>query len=864
MFEVTRPALLWLLIVLPWFWWVARSARQRSPRVLACRTAVAALLVFSAAGVRVAVRAGEVNVVYALDRSDSLPSRTQERLLNQVNDWAAGMDAGDRAGLIVFGAHGTVERALSETLRISEISSAVPTSATDIAAALAMARSTMPATGARRIVLLSDGCETRGEAHGEAALAAAAGVPIDVVVPEAGSTGQRLTVAAVGAPEVARIGEPFRVTAEITGRPGAAGSVRIRRDGELLGTEPVVIAPDGSANVILIDTPGTAGLHTYRASIQDELDPDEAEHPSDPGAVVAVTGVPSVLVASAGRSIGAMLSRAGFSVTRTTPRGLPPTIPALARFDAVVLDGVSSEELSRDQSESLARYVTDTGGGLLLLGGPHSLSPAGYPSGPIGPVLPVDLRPRSGRRAPSMAFVFVFDKSGSMADLADGVAKIDVARTAALQILEVVPPSDQVGVIAFDASPTIVVPLSASQSSATLTERLRSLEPSGSTAMAPAVELAVEWLRAVPPSIVRRHLLLLSDGRTPQADTDRLRVALRGTGIELSVVAIGADADRTTLERLARATGGRAIFPTDIRQLPLLVAREAARSAGGGLVNERFVPRIGNHPATEGLDPRNMPELGGYVVSAAKPGTETLLLSHLADPVLTAWHAGLGKAAVFTSQDPSWSSGFSTWTGAPRLWAQTIRWLHRQVDDPALMASLTESANGAVLTVQSRGPNGEFHSGLDVRASVRSPLGDSRDIVLDAVAPGRYEAAMPVRENGVYAASITARGAALEREPHTLRGFYWTGDREQRGCPWGGELLVRLAETSGGRLLGPSDNPFTSQRIHGGRDISSWLAAAALLLFFLELTEGAIAPLWKKVGGARSRRSQTGNDQWAA
>ncbi len=59
-----------------------------------------------------------------------------------------------------------------------------------------------------------------------------------------------------------------------------------------------------------------------------------------------------------------------------------------------------------------------------------------------------------------MSFVLVFDKSGSMADLAGGVPKIELARQSVMKVLDVIPPSDPFGVIAFDAAPTIVAPLS--------------------------------------------------------------------------------------------------------------------------------------------------------------------------------------------------------------------------------------------------------------------------------------------------------------------------------------------------------------------------------------------------------------------
>jgi Mg-chelatase subunit ChlD len=53
-----------------------------------------------------------------------------------------------------------------------------------------------------------------------------------------------------------------------------------------------------------------------------------------------------------------------------------------------------------------------------------------------------------------MGLVVAFDKSGSMADLVSGVAKIELARQAVRKVLDAVRPTDPIGVVAFDAAPS--------------------------------------------------------------------------------------------------------------------------------------------------------------------------------------------------------------------------------------------------------------------------------------------------------------------------------------------------------------------------------------------------------------------------
>src|SRR5207244_1456864 len=126
--------------------------------------------------------------------------------------------------------------------------------------------------------------------------------------------------------------------------------------------------------------------------------------------------------------------------------------------------------------------------------------------------------------------------------LVSGVAKIELARQAVKKVLGAVRPTDPIGVVAFDAAPIVVSALAAAPDPQRLDEALRGINPGGSTAIAPALTQAADWLRRA--RVTRRHVLLVSDGRTPPADAERLRAVVRNGGFELSVIAIGADADR--------------------------------------------------------------------------------------------------------------------------------------------------------------------------------------------------------------------------------------------------------------------------------------------------------------------------------
>ena len=812
------------LLLVEWRYW---SAQERSRPALVCRAIVIALTALAAAGLELPVGDSSQAVMFALDRSGSLPANAQAATLTRVNVMTARMRSGDRAGVVAFGLDAALERPATGRPRVDAIASTISPAGTNVEAALRSARLALPRGGARRIVLVSDGRATAGDASREIARAAAEGIPIDIVPADAAPADRPLIVKSVGAPPDVRVGEPFVVSAEIAGPPGAHSRVTLSRDGQTAVEQDVEIAADGTANVTLTDERSQAGVYTYRAV----LDGDETAA----GAMVTVAGSPQILHVSpsTGPLVGLLMS-SGFLVRQVAPGALPSIAGELARYDAIVLDDVPADRLAQTSTEAIANYVEQSGGGLLLLGSRQSLDAAGYPEGPLARLLPVDLRRRAGQRSPAMGLVVAFDKSGSMADLVSGVAKIELARQAVRKVLDAVRPTDPIGVVAFDAAPVIVSPLAAAPDPQRLSEALRAINPSGSTAIAPALTQAADWLRRA--RVTRRHVLLVSDGRTAPADAERLRAIVRDGGFELSVIAIGADADRRFLEELAVGTGGRAYFPDDLRQLPVLAAREAARAAGGGIVEEPFAVRAADHAITTGLDRAGLPAMAGYVVSAAKPGAEPILLSHLDDPVLAAWRFGLGRVAVYTADlRSSWSSGLRRWTGFSPLWLQTARWLGRPVTDRALRASVVERSDGAHLVVEGDTPSGDPLAGAVVRAAVRGPDGNEQDLTLAATGPGRYEAPLATAAPGPYVASIDARVAGGSGDMRLLRGFYWSANRERRATGADMATLMQIAQATGGRLLGPTDDPFSGPRPRAYRAIWTLLAAAALVFFLVDV-----------------------------
>jgi len=147
--------------------------------------------------------------------------------------------------------------------------------------------------------------------------------------------------------------------------------------------------------------------------------------------------------------------------------------------------------------------------------------------------------------------MLVVDTSGSM----EG-DKLTMVKAGLETFLMRILPEDRLGLITFDSSARVVVPMAAlSESRIPLQRAIGEMRAQGKTALFDALELARAELEALPPSEDERirAIVLLSDGADNASliTLEELRQRFDETGISIFPVAYGADADVRILEQIA-------------------------------------------------------------------------------------------------------------------------------------------------------------------------------------------------------------------------------------------------------------------------------------------------------------------------
>jgi Ca-activated chloride channel family protein len=802
----------------------------------ALRAATLALLALALAGPQLRVPVPAVNVVFAVDRSLSMTPdgrRAEEQFLRAA---LARMQPHDRAGVVAFAGRPRLVVPVDVHPALGDLGPAAAPDATDIGSALDLAAGMLPADGARRVVLLSDGAENRGDALAAARLARQAGVAVDVV-PILPARADDVLVDALVAPQAARPGEVYDVRAVLRATAPADAAVTLWRDGAVVATKRIAVAA-GTTVVPFSETAGAPGTHRYRVDV--DAVPETLRENKHGEALVVVRDAPRVLfVASAATALPAWLRGQGLRVDVRSPDRVPEHPAGFGGYGSIVLDDVSALDLTRAQQESIRDFVGVQGGGLVAIGGPRSFGLGGYAGTPLEEALPVAMDVRQTMALPTVAIVLVIDTSGSMDAFGSELAKEELAKEIASSVIDLLGEHDQIGVITFDQDYRWLVPPTEARDRQKVLDQIARLKAGGGTVMYPPLRSAWEFLRRSPARI--RHVIVLSDGLTDPGDFRGIAALLTRDRITLSTVAIGPDADLAFMRNLARWGGGRAYAAKDLYAVPRIFTAEALMAVRSFLVEEP-VPllRRGEAPTLAGLPVP--PPIRGYVATAPKPAADIGLTGPRGDPVLASWQYGIGRSVAVTTDDGArWTAPWASWPQAASFWSQAVRWtLGSDAPGLALAASVNDDGSSGTVTLEAQRADGGPLDELDVRAEVTGPDGARQRVDLAQDAPGRYAGTWRVGGTGTY--SLTA----LVRRGGRLMGTRTVGvvvpySPEYRTPGGNPTLLSRIAETTGGAVLGSPDQAFRPGRGTGRREAWPSLAAAAVGLLLVEVATRRLA-----------------------
>ncbi len=775
-----------------------------------------------------------------------------------------GRGADDLAGLVVFDGRSLAIAAPTRADVAERTIDVAGVEGSNLSQALRTAAAMIPGDVAGRLVLVSDGNQTSGDAlatareiskRGGAAAGGKGGLAIDAI-PLTYRVTRETIVERVDAPPRGAAESAITLRVALWSTEGGKGTLRVLREGQTLdinGAEPgtgrtLALGAGRHIELVRVELP-PGRIHRFEAVYEPDREDGGVEGAvanaasgvngadlSAPrlvgdtrlennraeaftltpgrGSVLLVDGVGQGSRSGPGATLARVLEEAQIDVTLVASSAFPADVLDLQAFDLVILQNVPAEALEETQQRNLVAHVKDVGGGLVMIGGPDSLGPGGWKGTAVEPILPVRLDLPERLVQPDAAVALVLDNSGSMrfSVMNSLSSQQEIANQAAALAIRTLDKKDLVSIVTFNSEPTLLQPLSPNTDPKALGERILAISPDGGTNLGPALEMARDQLAPAKASL--KHIIVLTDGRSMNADrlpaqAQRIR---EKDGILITTIAIGDASNEKTLAEMAAAAGGAYYPVTNPQTLPRLFVK-AIRVVRTPMIREAvFKPVVtGSGSALTADLPMPVPTLGGLVLTQARPEAliTNAMVSDQGEPLLSHWNVELGQVAVFTSDAHQWAREWLDWPGYRKLWTQIVRVIGKPAAASKFELSTEVEDDRLRVRLDAIGEDGKAVDLLRVPTTVYVPGGENVELMLTQTGPGMYEGEVPAGASGHYIAVArpalggvaNGGGAGGQRLSPVTAGTSVASGSEYRELSDNAALLVKIAEETGGRVL---------------------------------------------------------------
>lgn len=813
-----KPQWLWLLLlipalVLPSIRALAGIGPVRRVVALVMRSLVVLVVAVTLAEVQRVRRNEDLTVIFLMDRSLSVGEHldAQERYMEAV---CKEMEPRDRAGVISFARGANLEQLPMEPgpdggyyLQRGRLPELANPERTNVAAAIRHAMAFFPHDTAKRIILMSDGNDNMGDVLGEARRAKADGIVIDVA-PLFYTLQNEIYFDKLVAPDYAESGEVQPIRMNIHSNRHASGRIDFYHNGRKIDLPDEIahknLVPGNNAFILKLPIQ-TDGVQRFEA----RFIPDNPDMDSIPGnnvatdfSFVSARGKVAILTMNPehDRVLQDALRSENIKVTMVDVSLDVPDLVGMLDYSAIILANVPANVFTDQQQRSLAEYVENMGGGLIMTGGDESFGAGGWIGTPVADILPVELELKHKRIIPRGALVLILHSCEIPRGNFWG-------KEIAKKSVDTISSRDYLGIVAYAArGESWEVPLGLATNKAAIKARIDRMMIGDMPDFDTTMRMALNALRATDAA--QKHIIMISDG-DPSFPAANILKGLVAAKITCSTIGIGygSHVKEQPLRKIAKQTGGRFYAVRNPRRLPQIFVKESKVVRRPLIIDEPFPPQVYYRLSdllTGIADEGGLPSLGGLVLTSPKPLAQLPLVRATTDgkdPVLAHWQRGLGKVVAFTSGYwPKWGTQWTQWPKFSKLWAQIVRWTMRQ-DAPANFATYTtQEGNEGRIIVEALDKDARYLNFLQLQASLIHPTEGPKHLQFVQTGPGHYEAKFDIDQTGQYVANV----AVFENGEY--RGSIHAGismpfSPEYRELATNEALLREVANITDGRWL---------------------------------------------------------------
>ena len=857
------PAL--ALAVIPHFR-VDKKYRRTRNRIISLSLHIVVLILSVAvlAGIRFNYESPnkENEVILLVDRSDSVKN-TEEFNDNFIRNVIASAKDSFTLGIVTFGYDTVyaVELGTDPSVAYGRYRSApLPDAgASNIAGAIEHAVSLFKNPRAARIVLVSDGVETDGDAMKAVRVATAKGIKVDTVA-SVSEAGDEIQIVSATLPDGnIRHGEYFDVKLTVASSVKTAATFTAYDGSTEMGEALQQNLNPGINEFTVQCILPTPGLH--KLSFEVEGNPDGFSQNNLYNTYVNIEVYDRLLIIESidkeSDSLREVITSDKVTVvgTRDSAR-MPKTLDELREYDEVILVNVSNADMPDGFVDILYEYVKVVGGGLFTVCGnedgsssdkftANAFNEKDMRNSTYQQLLPVEII----EYTPPVGVVIVVDCSTSMYNPTGSEvyehSKLAAAQTGVRSVVDALTDRDWVGIMSFEHTYQQSLALTPMTSREAINEAIDALPRGGGTTVFTSALKQAGLALQSSDKFEKKHIILLTDGEPGDAEAD-YGAAIRSNaekGITLSI--IGIKASSTACEKMESALSyyagdkaGSFYNASDLGVIGTLIRNDLDSDMIEDVNYGEFTPEV-SLPESDVFREVNIsaiPQLEGYYGSKLKDGATEILSGEFV-PIYAEWRFGKGKVGSFMCDlNGTWSSEFLSSDNGKLIINNMIASLQptsdiriREVD-----ATLHEENYGNRLNIYT-----DIKDGDSIRVDIIPTFASAEPLTLYPSAEESFSrVSFDIKTPGVYEIIVTKTNGTEESTAVLYKSFSYSkeydilvNDSESGG------LLEKLTESSGGAVVKEPKEVYDNavEFLAQSYDPRLVLALAAIILFLLDV-----------------------------
>ncbi len=673
-----------LLIIIPFLMAIRKENKSKSTTAsIILHILIVVCVVLAAAGTIATTVMTETHVYVVADVSYS-SHENLDKVDQYISELKEKLPENSKVGVICFGKDYVLHTPMGEDIATVKTAK-VDDSATNISQALNYAATLFRGDVIKRVVLITDGKETNDDATAELIRSVENlhnnnvyldAIYLDNNLPE---NAIEVQVSGVDFTPSTYMNHASDVSVLVESGFDGKATVSLSCNGEKVTDSAVTLST--GYNIVNFDLDTSAsGTFDYEVTVQ--ADGDLSPYNNAYRFTQTVAGNLHILLVS---SDPADLEKAqalygDFATIDAfiNDPNVPCTIEEMCLYDEIILSNVDVRELKNYTAfvSAIDTAVSMFGKSLLTFGDLklQSLKEEEVLE-QLGDILPVKFG-NSDQEA--KLYGIVVDTSRSM----QNASRLIMAKTAAIQLLNLLNDEDYVTVITFSGDVSVVQAPTKAYNRDEIAQMIMSIEPSQGTYIGLALEQAYQLMALQPYS--ERQIMLISDGMTYSLEPNNApEVArkLREIDIYTSVLNTASSQGESAMKEIAASGGGYYYSVEDERDLEDLMFSKIADDLTESII-EGEAPvniKIPNDEILLGIS--SFPPLQGFVYAKEKASATTVLSTEyeksegvtIQPPVYAYWNYGNGRVSSFTGTfTGKWVEG---WEGS-----ETLRFFTRMAE----------------------------------------------------------------------------------------------------------------------------------------------------------------------------------------